>query len=491
MVSHKIILPFLIFFSLILSNCAKITPSPREITDDERIELRAIVVPTSDQAEEIYKELSGGKPFWLLAQEKSVHPSSREGGFLGLVRKKELGREYQKALEGLKEGDYSGIFKTGDGYYALVQLTTTRYFKKSLEFFLNGSLDEAAEGFLKDLAFNPDNTYSYMTLGVIYDRKGDFEKAIEMHNAALELDPSNETVYNNLATTYFNSDRPKAAIETYKRALEIAPDSANIKNNLAWVYANEGVRLDEGITMIKELIEKEPGKAKYIETLSELYYRKGMYDDALREIRKAIEIEPNNENLRMQSKKIEDAKNRKLQPLIKREKAGLDVGISLKDSVLAGVPLKKGQMAGATEGMEEKKSYVKKEEEQKKEVSYSDEKEFGPESGWEEIKPPVSNVKEENKIASEPDKKAERDVYIKILVPKKGAENEMITILRKMGYKISMIGKADKHTSVTTIYYRKGFKDVAGRINKNLKGRQVIRPITWRSIFDIIISVRD
>lgn len=450
MVFLRYIFLLLLIFLFIFPGCAKITPTVETIGDDERVELRAIVVPTLEQAEDIQRELKEGRPFWVLAQERSVHPSSIEGGFLGSIKKKELGKEYQKALEGLKEGDYSGIFKTEDGYYGIVQKTTTAYFKDALELYLKGSLDEAEKGFMKDLSLNPDNIYSYISLGIIYDKRRDFEKAIEMHKSAIDLDPTNETIYNNLATTYFNLDRPKAAIETYKKALEINPDSSVIKNNLAWVYASEGINLDEGINMMKALIDKEPAKAQYMETLSELYYRKGMYDDALKEIRRAIEIEPDNENLRVQLKKIEDAKNRRLQPSVKKEKEGLDLGIRLKDVISEGIPAEKEPTITA------------------------------------EAERPETKLKGEVKIPK--DKKIKRNVHIKILVPRKGAEKEVIMVLKKMGYKVSMVGKAERRPD-TTIYYKRGFKDVAERISQNLKGRQVIKPLTWKSIFDIIILV--
>jgi len=444
---YILILPFIYLFAL--PGCAKITPPAERIMDDERVELRVIVVPTLEQAEEVQIELKGGKPFWALAQDRSVHPSNREGGFLGSVRKRELGKEYQKALEGLKEGDYSSVFKTGDGYYGILQKTTTRYFKDALELYLAGSLDKAEEEFMKDLSLNPDNIYSYISLGIIYDKRGDFERAIEMYKSAIELDPTNEMSYNNLATTYFNLDRPKAAIETFKKALEIAPDSASIKNNLAWVYASEGINLDEGITMMKAVIEKEPGSTQFRETLSELYYKKGMYDDALREIRKAIEIEPDKEALRAQLKKIEDTKNRRLQPLVQRERLKLDMG--LKDEISEETPpIKESTIVAMPEGP-------------------------GNEEGY-KVKMPV-------------DKKVKKDVHIKVLIPRKGAERDVIIILKKMGYRVSMVGKAEKLYPHTTIYFRKGFRDVAERISQNLKGRNVIKPLTWKSVFNIIILV--
>lgn len=446
MIFHRY-LSILSFIALIvLTGCAKITPPSREaLLPEEVVELRVIVVPTSVESEEIYSELKEGRPFWVLAQERSVHSSSTEGGYLGSVRKKELGKDFQQALEGLREGDYSRVFKTEDGYYRIIQLTTTKYFKDALDLYLKGDLDEAAKGFMKDLSLNPDNLYSYISLGVIYDQRGDYERAIEMHKAALDLDPGNETIYNNLATTYFNLDRPKAAIEAYKKALEIAPDSPDIKNNLAWVYASEGINLDEGITMVQILIQKEPKKAKYLETLSELFYRKGMYEDALTQTRKAIEIEPDSEHLRAQLKKIEEAKNRRLQISMKEEKTGFDIGVRLKDAISEG-----------TTTIEE---------------------------------PMIVTEAKRGEFKIPADKKMAKRVNIKVLSWGKKEDKEIIKAIKKMGYKVSMIGKAEKLNPYTTIYFRKGFKDVAEKIGQNLKGRQIIRPLTWDSIFDIIILV--
>lgn len=431
----------LIITLFIISSSAKTNLLHKEdAAVEERIELRLIVVPTLEQVEEIYGELQEGRPFWEIAGERSNHPSSSEGGFVS-IKAGELDKGFKEVLSGIKEGEYSRPFKA-EGGYMIIQITTTRYFKQALDLYLKGSIDEAVGEFMKDLHLNPDRVYSYIALGAIYDRKGDFEKALEMYGAALSLDPENETVYNNLGTTYFNMGRVKAAIESYRKALEVAPDSHNIKNNLSWVYASKGINLDEGISMMKDVLSKEPKNSLYIETLAELYYKKGLYEEAAAEIRKVIELEPDNEEFRLRLKKIEEAKDRRLHLSMREEKKELDIGISLRDVISEGT---RGESKIVTEAERD-------------------------------------NLK---------DRETVKGLKIKILTQKERSEKEIVRALEKMGYKVSMIGNAEKSSDYIIIYFKKGFRDVALRIDKGLQGRQVLRPLSWPSQFDIIILLTD
>ena len=57
--------------------------------------------------------------FEALAREKSSCPSKENGGSLGAFSDKDMVPEFQKALEGLKEGEISAPVKTQFGYHII------------------------------------------------------------------------------------------------------------------------------------------------------------------------------------------------------------------------------------------------------------------------------------------------------------------------------------------------------------------------------------
>jgi tetratricopeptide (TPR) repeat protein len=56
------------------------------------------------------------------------------------------------------------------------------------------------------------------------------------------------------------------------------------------MYAEDGVKLDEAIVLVKRALDISPNNGAYIDSLGWAYYRKGMIDEAEIELKKAIEI---------------------------------------------------------------------------------------------------------------------------------------------------------------------------------------------------------
>jgi len=88
---------------------------------DEQINVSHILVNTSEEAEEIIKELDAGKDFAELAKEKSIGPSAPNGGNLGVFSKGQMVPEFEDAAFALEEmGDYTREpVKTQYGYHII------------------------------------------------------------------------------------------------------------------------------------------------------------------------------------------------------------------------------------------------------------------------------------------------------------------------------------------------------------------------------------
>jgi len=100
---------------------------PDEFKKDELVKVAAIFLLVQDQnnrdelnelikkGEEILERIRNGEDFGALAKEYSQGPGSDEGGELGEYNTKELDPELKEVIDGLSEGDVSGIIAKETG----------------------------------------------------------------------------------------------------------------------------------------------------------------------------------------------------------------------------------------------------------------------------------------------------------------------------------------------------------------------------------------
>jgi len=84
-----------------------------------KIKVSHILVKTKEEAEEVLKEIKGGKDFAALAKEKSNCPSAKKGGDLGWISKGRMDPAFEKAAFALGTGDISDVVKTSYGYHII------------------------------------------------------------------------------------------------------------------------------------------------------------------------------------------------------------------------------------------------------------------------------------------------------------------------------------------------------------------------------------
>src|SRR5215831_21350311 len=78
-------------------------------SQEERVGLRIIAVRTEVEAASLRRQIQAGGSFEAVAREHSVDPSSSAGGYMGLLRLKDLRPELARALDGLIAGQISAV----------------------------------------------------------------------------------------------------------------------------------------------------------------------------------------------------------------------------------------------------------------------------------------------------------------------------------------------------------------------------------------------
>jgi tetratricopeptide (TPR) repeat protein len=80
------------------------------------VELGIIVTSTETEAADVLRKLNAGFDFSVLAKEKSIDPSSKDGGYMGRMSPAQLRPELRYALAGHTTGQISGIAAMPSGF---------------------------------------------------------------------------------------------------------------------------------------------------------------------------------------------------------------------------------------------------------------------------------------------------------------------------------------------------------------------------------------
>jgi len=94
---------------------------------------------------------------------------------------------------------------------------------------------------------------------------------------------------------------------TYDQLAELCrrfPRTAEFRNRAAWLAARCDRRLDEALAYAEEAVRLEPKKASYIDTLAEVYFRRGDRAAAIRYSEQAVKLAPQDEELKAQLRRF-------------------------------------------------------------------------------------------------------------------------------------------------------------------------------------------
>ena len=141
---------------------------------------------------------------------------------------------------------------------------------------------------------DPKNADLLFRLGETYRRKGDLNSAIEKFRAAGQAAPNNPSPLLALSLLMEGTGKRDQAKPIYEQILKIQPDQAVALNNLAFLKAEEGIDLDQALTMAQRARQKEPNSDDIADTLGWIYIKKNLSEDAVRLFSELIVKAPKN-----------------------------------------------------------------------------------------------------------------------------------------------------------------------------------------------------
>jgi tetratricopeptide (TPR) repeat protein len=133
----------------------------------------------------------------------------------------------------------------------------------------------------------------------MYADKGDYTQAIERLKSSLDLDPSVFETHYNLAIVYTQAEDYVNAVEEYKKVLEMKPQMAEIyyslataENNLAIDIVQGRVKLNQDGTLYTQKAEEVDFSEKVSLSDNEKSFVDELYDSAIENYKKYLELEP-------------------------------------------------------------------------------------------------------------------------------------------------------------------------------------------------------
>lgn len=119
-------------------------------------------------------------------------------------------------------------------------------------------------------------------LGETERQKGDINSAIDTFRKCSQAAPSDTACLSELGLIYEGTGKSEQARPIWEQILKIQPDHPLALNNLAFAKAQDGVDLDQALTMSQKARQQMPNNASVSDTLGWIYVKKNLSDDAVR-----------------------------------------------------------------------------------------------------------------------------------------------------------------------------------------------------------------
>lgn len=132
------------------------------------------------------------------------------------------------------------------------------------------------------------------------------KKGIEILNGLIESSNSEiaENAFDDLSRYYRKNEDYERLIALYRNVLPKRQNDAQFLNSFAWTLGEIERNLDEALDLAKRAVELSNEDPQILDTLAEIYYKKGDIKNAVITIEKAVNKDPNDEYYKKQKEKF-------------------------------------------------------------------------------------------------------------------------------------------------------------------------------------------
>ena len=133
--------------------------------------------------------------------------------------------------------------------------------------------------------------------GRFYSGPGTFEEAIPYLERALEVSPGDEVgadVNFWLGQAHERIGETDQAAVYFREVLRIRPDDSTAMNYLGYMWAEVGINLEEALRLIRRAVEIEPDNGSYVDSLGWAQFKLGRFEEARENLERASSLTPDN-----------------------------------------------------------------------------------------------------------------------------------------------------------------------------------------------------
>ncbi len=146
-------------------------------------------------------------------------------------------------------------------------------------------------------------------------KSGRLDEAVEQVWAGQAVSPMNLELPEELMPELQKANRHAEAEELFQRSYLAMrqhsldfPNCATLHNNLAWLFARNGRELDEAFQHVEQAIMLDPDNPAYIDTLGEVQFRRGKFDEAIVCAERCLQIDSRSKHYQEQLVRFRQAK---------------------------------------------------------------------------------------------------------------------------------------------------------------------------------------
>ncbi len=205
-------------------------------------------------------------------------------------------------LVGEQPAEAAKVFQQAIDKKALPEDNPIFYFYLAGALAMEDRIDEALAAARKTAEMKKDSAKFRSRIAWVYFRAKRYDEALAEYLKILkdfDNDYENEEnreslkeVRMGLSTLCVLQKKTPEAVEWLQQVLDEFPDDIGAMNDLGYLWADENRRLPQALKMIRKAVEAEPDNGAYRDSLGWALYRLGRWDEAVAELQKASESQP-------------------------------------------------------------------------------------------------------------------------------------------------------------------------------------------------------
>lgn len=141
-------------------------------------------------------------------------------------------------------------------------------------------------------------------LAIIYAISGRKRLADFELNKLLETGYMTPSVYAAIAYVAWEQKDTEKCLSYYEKSLEKDPENVSSLNGLGYVLACEDRDLTKALSLCKKAVKSSPKSSACLDSLGWVYYKLGLYDDAMHYLEKAEKLNPDSKEIAEHIKQV-------------------------------------------------------------------------------------------------------------------------------------------------------------------------------------------